>query len=241
MANHWMPIQIGDYHRETRHLTPAQHGAYLLLQMEYWTRGGTLPDDDAQLARITGLGANWSRSRPVLQALFAAGWKHPRLDAEMARASEISQRYSERGRKGAAARHARHTAPGEGDQADSTETEKTQSSQEGELALSNAQAMLKQCLNIPISESETDKNPSPSVRAALAPHTRSEVDRKKLETIINILGNSGGVDGLTVGGLIKIGRGALDANDIQKFVWSGHLDRRGQKISLPEREEAPAA
>ena len=73
-GNHWMPIHIGDYHRETRHLTAEQHGGYLLLGMEYWTKG-SLPDDDAQLARIAGMSkAQWRRNRPTIQALFTDGW-----------------------------------------------------------------------------------------------------------------------------------------------------------------------
>ncbi len=100
--HHWMPIHIGDYHRETRHLTTEQHGAYLLLGMEYWTKG-SLPDDDVLLARIAGMTkAQWRRNRSTLQALFTDGWKHPRLDAEIERAAKVSARYAERARKGAA-------------------------------------------------------------------------------------------------------------------------------------------
>lgn len=131
MSNHWMPIYIGDYHRETRHLTAEQHGGYLLLLMEYWTRGA-LPDDDAQLARMAGMtGAQWRRNRSVLQELFVDGWKHPQLDTEMERAAEISAKYTARGKKGAEARHKK------------VETEKAQSFQDGRDASSNPQAGLK--------------------------------------------------------------------------------------------------
>jgi uncharacterized protein YdaU (DUF1376 family) len=107
--HHWMPIRIGDYHRETRHLTAEQHGGYLLLGMEYWTKG-SLPDDDDQLARIAGMSkAQWRRNRPTLQALFADGWKHPRLDAEIERAAKVSERYAERARKGADKRWGRRS------------------------------------------------------------------------------------------------------------------------------------
>jgi uncharacterized protein YdaU (DUF1376 family) len=100
MARPWMPLYIGDYIADTRHLRTVQHGAYLLLMMHYWARG-SLPDNDGQLARITGLPLKeWLRHRPVLQALFRDGWTHPRLDVEIAKTNRKMAHAKEAGSKG---------------------------------------------------------------------------------------------------------------------------------------------
>ena len=94
MRRPWMPLYVADYLRDTRRLTAAEHGAYLLLIMEYWT-SGTLPDDDRQLARIACMSAGeWKRARPNVEGFFYDGWKHKRIDAELARSAEISSKRS---------------------------------------------------------------------------------------------------------------------------------------------------
>lgn len=96
----WMPLYVGDYLGDTGHLTTAQHGAYLLLMMHYW-RKGELPDDDKQLAAITKLPIRlWLDCRETIQAFFYEGWKHKRIDAELARMQKVSNRRSEAGYKG---------------------------------------------------------------------------------------------------------------------------------------------
>jgi uncharacterized protein YdaU (DUF1376 family) len=94
MSRPWMPLYVADYLRDTRRLTAAEHGAYLLLIMEYWT-SSELPDDDRQLARIACMSApEWRRARPNVQGFFHDGWKHKRIDAELARSAEISSKRS---------------------------------------------------------------------------------------------------------------------------------------------------
>jgi len=96
----WMPLYVGDYLGDTGHLTTAQHGAYLLLMMHYW-RKGELPDDDKQLAAITKLPLRiWIECRETLQAFFYDGWKHKRIDAELAKMEKVSARRAEAGFKG---------------------------------------------------------------------------------------------------------------------------------------------
>ena len=100
MNRPWMPLYVGDYLGDTGHLTTAQHGAYLLLMMHYW-RKGELPDDDRQLSKITKLPLRtWCDYRPTLQDFFYEGWKHKRIDAELARMVRVSRKARDRGAKG---------------------------------------------------------------------------------------------------------------------------------------------
>jgi uncharacterized protein YdaU (DUF1376 family) len=100
MQRPWMPFYWGDYFGHTRHLTRAQHGAYLLLIGHYWTTGG-LPDDDRQLAAISAsTPEEWQADKPVLQAFFYDGWKHKRVEAELIRHVEKLTRLRAAGQKG---------------------------------------------------------------------------------------------------------------------------------------------
>lgn len=100
MARPWMPIYVGDYVRDTTHLSTVQHGAYILLILHYWTRG-ELPDDDQQLANITRLSLDqWQSHRPILQKFFYDGWKHKRIETELRRSVEKADKARLAGEKG---------------------------------------------------------------------------------------------------------------------------------------------
>ena len=100
MKRPWMPLYVGDYLGDTGHLTTAQHGAYLLLMMHYW-RKGELPDDDRQLSKITKLPLKTRcDTRAILQDFFHSGWKHKRIDAELARMVRVSEKRAIAGQKG---------------------------------------------------------------------------------------------------------------------------------------------
>jgi len=89
MSRPWMPLYISDFLADTGHLTAPEVGAYMLLIMHYWQKGG-LPDDERLIARIARLSAaEWQESRDVLAMLFKDGWRHKRIDAELAKAEEI--------------------------------------------------------------------------------------------------------------------------------------------------------
>lgn len=87
-----MPLYIADYLADTRRLTMAEHGAYMLLIMEYWRNGG-LPNDERRLARIVGATEEeWSAVRDNIAEFFTDGWRHKRIDDELAKAGEVSER-----------------------------------------------------------------------------------------------------------------------------------------------------
>ena len=103
----WMPLYIADYLADTTRLTTEQHGAYLLLIMDYW-RNGPLPDDDGALSNITRLQLpTWKKHRATLSRMFqieAGEWRHKRIDEELAEAETNANKYAERAKKAAAKR-----------------------------------------------------------------------------------------------------------------------------------------
>jgi uncharacterized protein YdaU (DUF1376 family) len=100
MNRPWMPLYVGDYLGDTGHLTTTQHGAYLLLMMHYW-RKCELPDDDRQLSKIAKLPLKtWCDYRATLQDFFYDGWKHKRIDAELAKMMRVSEKRAIAGQKG---------------------------------------------------------------------------------------------------------------------------------------------
>lgn len=95
-----MSLHVGDYRRDTAHLDAAEHGAYLLLIMHYWSTGG-LPDDDQKLARIACMSArDWQKVRPTIAAFFKDGWRHGRIDSELVDAQARYERRAAAGKKG---------------------------------------------------------------------------------------------------------------------------------------------
>lgn len=104
MSRPWMPLYVADYLADTGHLSAAEHGAYLLLIMHYWS-SGALPDDDRKLARIARLSdREWKSARPTIVEFFSDGWRHERIEAELAEANAAYERRAAAGRKGGKAK-----------------------------------------------------------------------------------------------------------------------------------------
>ena len=91
----YMKLWIGDYLRDTRHLTVEQHGCYLLLLMAMWTSGGKLPSDHEKLARMVGLSiSKWSKISHEVMEFFSrdsGSLTQKRLAAELKKAQKNSE------------------------------------------------------------------------------------------------------------------------------------------------------
>jgi uncharacterized protein YdaU (DUF1376 family) len=163
-----MPLYIGDYLGGTSRLTTEQHGAYLLLIMDYW-QNGPPPADDAVLAQIAKLDRkSWMRHRPALARYFreeGGVWLHGRIDEELAKAQERSDKAAARASSAASARWNGHQK-----QSPTNATSNARSN-----APSIPQAVLEECpLPSPSPKEEEDANASFVVSAEPKP-TRDDV------------------------------------------------------------------
>jgi len=155
-ADIWMPLYIGDYLADTSRLTTEQHGAYLLLIMDYW-RSGRPPDNDQVLAQICKLSPDaWRNAKAMLKQYFIVEdgfWVHKRIESEIAAANENKEKRHERAIKGAKARWNNATSS----------------------ATSNPQAMLIQCPS-PSPSPSTSHITTKELAAKAAPATRLSED-----------------------------------------------------------------
>lgn len=96
----YMNLYPVDYLGDTADFTTIEHGAYFLLILSYW-RYGCLPDDEAKLRRITRTSPReWAAIRDVIASKFLDGWKHKRIEAELARCRAKYERRVAAGRRG---------------------------------------------------------------------------------------------------------------------------------------------
>ena len=129
----FMPLYIGDYLAGTSRLSAEQHGAYLLLIMDYWMNGA-LPDDDVLLANIARLTPDaWSMHKHILMQFFIVSegaWTHKRIEEELQKAQDKKTAAQEKAAKAAKARW---------------EKEKNSKNDASSNATSITQAMHKEC------------------------------------------------------------------------------------------------
>lgn len=110
MSRHdtWMPLYVGDYLRDTGHLTTIEHGAYLLLLMQAWTRDGALPADDNRLRTLARMSpAEWKASRDTILEFFERDgdcYRQQRLTEELENAKAMTEQRRGAGRASAEAR-----------------------------------------------------------------------------------------------------------------------------------------
>jgi uncharacterized protein YdaU (DUF1376 family) len=66
-----MPLYASDYLGDTGHLSTEEHGAYLLILMQMWNAGGSLPSDPAKLARVARCSTKkWLAMADTILAFF---------------------------------------------------------------------------------------------------------------------------------------------------------------------------
>lgn len=102
-TNIWMALYPKDWLGDTQDLTTQQHGAYFLLSIAYFIQGGPPRDSDDELARIAKLSRRaWLRERERISRFFDIRdgfWFHKRIERELARASELSDRARQKAEK----------------------------------------------------------------------------------------------------------------------------------------------
>jgi uncharacterized protein YdaU (DUF1376 family) len=89
MSFAYLPLYTGDYLRDTRHLTPAKHGIYLLALMYCWDTQGPMPLDEQECAGICNCRSadEIDAMRYVLQRYFVDdGWYNKRMAEIVAQA-----------------------------------------------------------------------------------------------------------------------------------------------------------
>jgi len=104
----YLPMYVGDYLKKTRHLTAEQHGAYLLLIFDLWEHGGSIPFDHNLLARVANITPKrWGRIWVSLEGYFIVSdgrLSHDRLNQEIQKCLQISQKRKQAGKLGGEAR-----------------------------------------------------------------------------------------------------------------------------------------
>jgi uncharacterized protein YdaU (DUF1376 family) len=104
----YIPLFVADYLADTSHLSTTEHGAYLLLIMNYWQRGSALPAGDGQLCRIARLTAKeWAAVKPSIAPFFEdvdGEWRHGRIEAELAKVRSKSETRAKAGKASAEAK-----------------------------------------------------------------------------------------------------------------------------------------
>jgi uncharacterized protein YdaU (DUF1376 family) len=67
----FMPLYTSDYLGDTGHLSTEEHGAYLLILMQMWNAGGSLPADPSKLARVARCSTKkWLAMQDTVLAFF---------------------------------------------------------------------------------------------------------------------------------------------------------------------------
>lgn len=104
----YMKLHIADYLADTQHLTTQEHGAYLLLLMNYWQTEKPLNNKRGRLKSVVRLSTEeWKEVEITLSEFFTVEddlWKHGRVEAELESVIALSTQASYAGSKSARVR-----------------------------------------------------------------------------------------------------------------------------------------
>jgi len=98
----YMQLYVSDYLADTAHLNAQQHGAYMLLLMNYWQRAKSLDNTNDRLAFVARMNPDeWFENKEVLAEFFIVEgdiWTHSRIELDLLKVQEKSAKASLNGR-----------------------------------------------------------------------------------------------------------------------------------------------
>ena len=104
----YLQLYPADYLADTAHLNAAQHGAYLLLIMNYWQTGAPLKDSNVRLANVARMSKDeWIENREIIEEFFEVKngeWIHHRIERDLSGVYAKSKNASTAGKASAEAR-----------------------------------------------------------------------------------------------------------------------------------------
>lgn len=104
----YMQFYVADYLADTMHLTTEEHGAYMLLIMNYWQRGKPLDNSNDRLASVARLSNDrWISVQRTLEEFFEIDgdlWIHHRIESELDHVRKQQKQRSQAGKASAKAR-----------------------------------------------------------------------------------------------------------------------------------------
>ncbi len=104
----YMQLYVSDYLADTAHLSAKQHGAYMLLLMNYWQRGKALDNTNERLSFVARLSPEeWEENKGVLSEFFTVEnelWSHSRIELDLEKIREKSAKASFAARRSVVAR-----------------------------------------------------------------------------------------------------------------------------------------
>lgn len=102
--NEWLPLRIEAYRNKTQGLTTQEHGAYLLLLIEYWSNQGPISSREKSLAAITRMSLEeWREISDIVLSYFQVDGdllRNRRMDEELDIARQLIKRNRANGAKG---------------------------------------------------------------------------------------------------------------------------------------------